>query len=201
MARRSRLLATVGIVGTVVVVLAAAGLYWFQPWKLFTHSSVDEPLPTPTGSVTAPVTPGTATGATGASADSSGPSVPPTGTSGPSTAPPGGPVVLALGEFRSGEHATSGRAQYVVLPDGERYVRLVDFSTSDGPDVRVILSTAASGSGSVDRYVELGRLKATDGNQNYSLPAGTQITEFRSVVIWCKRFDAVFGSAPVGLVS
>ncbi|WP_256794857.1 DM13 domain-containing protein [Terrabacter sp. Ter38] len=38
---------------------------------------------------------------------------------------------------------------------------------------------------------------ATDGNQNYAVPAGTDLSDLTSVVIWCDRFDVAFGSAPI----
>ena len=43
----------------------------------------------------------------------------------------------------------------------------------------------------------LGDLKATDGNQNYAVPVGTDLSGLTSVVIWCDRFDVAFGSAPI----
>ncbi|MGE5829105.1 MAG: hypothetical protein ACM30G_12215, partial [Micromonosporaceae bacterium] len=32
--------------GGLVVALIAAGLYWFQPWKLFTSKTVNDAVPT-----------------------------------------------------------------------------------------------------------------------------------------------------------
>ena len=45
-----------------------------------------------------------------------------------------------------------------------------------------------------DDFVNLGRLKANQGNQNYNLPADTDFTRFASVVIWCDRFNSAFGA-------
>ena len=55
----------------------------------------------------------------------------------PPADPPADPVVLATGSFVDGEHATTGTATVLELPDGSRYLRLENFSTSDGPDVDV----------------------------------------------------------------
>ena len=49
------------------------------------------------------------------------------------------------------------------------------------------------------RYVRLGELKATHGDQNYEIPAGADLDGLRSVVVWCDRFDVAFGTAPVAL--
>ncbi|PPK61744.1 DM13 domain-containing protein [Actinokineospora auranticolor] len=77
------------------------------------------------------------------------------------------------------------------------------FSTSDGPDVHVWLAETPAGAGwhAYDdaRTVPLGELKATDGNQNYPIPAGADLKGLRSVVIWCDRFNVAFGSAPLEL--
>ena len=42
-----------------------------------------------------------------------------------------------------------------------------------------------------------GHLKANRGDQNYVIPAGTDIASFRSAVIWCVRFKVGFGVAPL----
>jgi len=49
--------------------------------------------------------------------------------------------------------------------------------------------------GYVRSAVELGRLKATDGDFNTRVPAGTNVSRLRSVVIWCKQFAVQFAVA------
>ena len=175
---------------TAVVGLVVA-LALFQPWRLLTRSTVDEALPTATAvSAESPGPSGTATGSAAA-----------TGRHTPSAAA-AAPRVLGEGRFVDGEHATSGTARVLELADGSRVVRLEGFSTSDGPDVVVWLTDQPAGDDDWHRYddgqsVPLGALKATDGNQNYAVPAGTDLTELTSVVIWCDRFDVAFGSAPI----
>ena len=44
-------------------------------------------------------------------------------------------------------------------------------------------------------YVDLGRLKAFSGSQNYLVPAGLDIRDFRSVVIWCEQFNVLISPA------
>jgi hypothetical protein len=164
------------------------GLLLFEPWRAFTHSRVDEPVP-----VAAIETPGQ----TEAPAQAGQP------TTSQAPAPPPQPEVLAEGTFVSQEHPTSGTARVLKLTDGSRVLRLEGFSTSDGPDVHVWLTDRKPGGpdGSYDdgRYVTLGELKATDGNQNYVIPADAQLEGLRSAVIWCDRFNVAFGSAPLSL--
>ena len=114
------------------------------------------------------------------------------------------PTVLAAGTFVDGELSTSGTARILQLPDGSRFVRLEAFSTSDGPDVHVWLSDQQAGGddwGKYDdgRYVPLGSLKGTDGNQNYAIPSDAELSGLSSVVVWCDRFNVAFGSAAVAL--
>ena len=163
------------VVLVVLTVGLVVGLVLFEPWRAFTSSHVDEALPT---------------------------AAPPAAEQAVDDAP-AGPAELAKGTFVSGEHDTSGTARVLRLPDGERILRLEGFSTSDGPDVRVWLSTTKAGAdwGAFDdgRVVQLGQLKATDGNHNYAIPAGADLEGLRSAVIWCDRFNVAFGSAPLAL--
>jgi len=46
-----------------------------------------------------------------------------------------------------------------------------------------------------DAGINLGRLKGNIGDQNYAIPAGTDLSTFKSVLIWCKRFNTGFGVA------
>lgn len=54
-----------------------------------------------------------------------------------------GPTALAQGTFRGLAHDTKGAATVYRLADGTRLLRLTDFETSNGPDVRVYLVAAA----------------------------------------------------------
>lgn len=105
---------------------------------------------------------------------------------------------LSTAAFRSYEHRTSGRARVIALPGGRRYVRFEDFETSNGPALKVYLSaTPATGPGDAfdDRYVDLGDLKGNIGAQNYAVPRGVRLADYRSVVVWCARFHVPFAAA------
>ena len=112
---------------------------------------------------------------------------------------------LASGRFHSVAHETQGAATVLRLTDGKRILRLTDFSTSNGPDVRVYLVAAsdASDNDTVKRagYVELGKLKGTDGDQNYDVPSDLDLGKYRAVTIWCKRFAVNFATAPLSSTS
>ena len=98
-------------------------------------------------------------------------------------------------------HPTSGRASIYQAADGKRDLRLTNFTTSNGPDVHVLLAQSADESlkqdfvkGDLNR-VELGPLKANQGDQNYDLPDSADLSRYDAVVIYCVRFHAVFGVA------
>src|ERR671913_1065765 len=108
---------------------------------------------------------------------------------------------LASGQFHSGAHETKGTATVFQLADGKKTLRLTDFATSNGPDVHVYLVAAqdATDNDSVTKagFVDIGSLKGNIGDQNYELPANTDLTKYRAVTIWCKRFSVNFGTAPL----
>jgi|SRR6516162_1538891 hypothetical protein len=98
-------------------------------------------------------------------------------------------------------HPTSGRASIYQAPGGKRDLRLTDFMTSNGPDVHVVLAQSSDDNlkqdfvkGQLDS-VELGLLKANQGDQNYELPDSADLSRYDTVVIYCERFHAVFGVA------
>jgi len=39
--------------------------------------------------------------------------------------------------------------------------------------------------------------KATDGPFNYEVPAGTDVSQFKSAIVWCRRFSVLFAAAPL----
>jgi hypothetical protein len=45
--------------------------------------------------------------------------------------------------------------------------------------------------------LELGPLKGNEGDQNYEIPSGTDLSRFQTVSIYCERFNANFGAAPL----
>jgi hypothetical protein len=110
------------------------------------------------------------------------------------------PKVLAAGMFHSVAHTTKGTATVHETADG-RVLRLTDFATSNGPAVHVYLIAApdADDAETVKKAepIDLGEMKGNRGDQNYELPAGTDLAKYRAVTIWCARFDVNFATAPL----
>ena len=154
-------------------------LVWFQPQKLFLNKTVNEPGPGITG--TAPAGEADSNAAAGRSF-------------------PPGPQVLSSGSFRSLEHSTTGKAIVLRRPGGSLILRLEHLNTSNGPDLRVYLSRIPASSdlhAYRTGFIDLGALKGNRGSQNYVIPAGTDLSAFKSAVIWCRRFVVGFGVAPL----
>ncbi|MEU1277771.1 DM13 domain-containing protein [Streptomyces sp. NPDC005805] len=185
---RKRRRPALAVAAAVLTVALGAGLYWFQPWKLWQDRTVEESLtdataaqPARTGDATDPADGGGADGGGG-------------GATGPRT--------LADGKLISHEHATSGTVKLVRLADGSQVIRLEDLDTSNGPDLRVLLTDAPVKDGRAGwhvfdqgKHISLGKLKGNKGSQNYRIPEGIDPAAYSSVSIWCDRFDVSFGAA------
>lgn len=111
------------------------------------------------------------------------------------------PVALVSGQFHDVSHKGSGTATVYQLADGKRVLRFSNFETSNGPDVVVYLVAAedAADSASVTKagFVSLGSLKGNVGDQNYDVPADVDLSKYKAVTIWCRRFSANFATAPL----
>jgi len=90
-----------------------------------------------------------------------------------------------------GIHNAEGTAKIIPLQDNTNVLRLENLKVTNGPDLYVYLSTDKN---AVD-FVNLGRLKANNGNQNYDIPTGTDLSKYDTALIWCKAFSVLFGSA------
>ena len=153
------------------IIVVASGWYAFRPERLFVDKTVNESL----GAVT------------------------PSSTAAPAAAV--APMTLASGSFHSNAHDTRGMASVIDLGEGRRVLRLTNFATSNGPDVRIYLVAAPdvqdNATVKTAGFVELGPMKGNIGDQNYEIPATVDLANYRTVTIWCKRFSVNFGSAPL----
>lgn len=162
------------------ILAVALPLGWYLASPLFITTSIDEAPPAV------------------AASPPSAPAVP-----SPSIVPSVAPALVtaspALAERRGtfhGEddfHFGRGTARLFATADGV-FVRFENFAVRNGPDLFVYLSPNSSGYAGKGN-LELGRLKASEGNQNYRLPSGTDPAAYRSVVIWCKQFAVQFAVA------
>ena len=108
--------------------------------------------------------------------------------------------VLARGQFIHANpsdpiHYGKGR---VTVYEGVVHLE-PDFEVGPGPKFHVYLvpekEVAPSTRVAQTRYVDLGRLRAFKGSQNYALPAGVDVSRYGSVVIWCEQFGVLISPA------
>lgn len=113
----------------------------------------------------------------------------------------GGPSAQTLvsGAFHGVAHPTEGSATVYRLGDGSRILRFTSFKTWNGPDVHVYMVAAddAKDNESVKRagFIDLGTIKGNIGDQNYRLGPNVDLSKYRTVSVWCKRFSINFGAA------
>lgn len=90
-----------------------------------------------------------------------------------------------------GIHNAEGAAKVIYVEGGNDVLRLENFRVTNGPDLYVYLATDKQASD----FIDLGRLKANNGNQNYDIPEGVDLSKYYTVVVWCKQFSVFFGGA------
>jgi Electron transfer DM13 len=109
------------------------------------------------------------------------------------------PQPLVSGHFYSIVHPTEGTATIYRTGDAARVLRLTSFRTSNGPDVHVYMVAAddAKDVATVQQagFIDLGGLKGNIGDQNYLLGSDVDLSKYRAVSIWCKRFSVNFAAA------
>ncbi|MGH2739254.1 MAG: DM13 domain-containing protein [Actinomycetota bacterium] len=166
--------------------LGIFGLVWFEPHKAFIDERVDEALPTANAATRVGSTAGAA-----AETDTAGMTVRP----------------LFEGAVEPLDHGpVSGQARVLQLEDGRRFLRLEDLQVDNGPDLFVYLSSAPLDQGAADQnrflddFVDLGLLKGNIGSSNYEIRAGIDLERYRTVVIWCRRFEVGFAAASLAPV-
>jgi hypothetical protein len=183
--------ATAGIV--IPLLVLGLPLTWYLASPLVLSATIDEPAPIvavsanptqpPPSTATAPPATGSAQPAPSAAA----------------TTPSAAPLIARAGTFHGSDefHFGRGTARLIETSPGAFVVRLEDFAVRNGPDLYVYLSPDANAY--APDAIELGRLKADTGNQNYPVPAGALAdpSDAASIVIWCKQFSHLFATAPL----
>lgn len=155
---------------TLIAVLAVAGLAlaYYAVSPLFRNKKVDESLP-----MAVPVQASLATSSETGSVE-----------------PVEQTIQVSAQVLGTPAHPASGSVRIVTTP-GKTYVRYEDFKTINGPDIYVYLAKDLD----AKDFVNLGKVKATEGNINYEVPDGVDIAEYRYVLTWCKTFHVLFNYA------
>ena len=122
----------------------------------------------------------------------------------PSGAPPAAraaaPVPVATGTFIHANPSDPihwGRGKVSVY---ERAVFLEpDFEVGPGPAFHVYLVPKSGIRKNSDlgdaMFIDLGGLRAFKGSQRYAIPAGVDLKNYQSVIIWCQQFSVLISPA------
>ena len=101
-------------------------------------------------------------------------------------------MTLVSGTFVDADasHKVSGSAQVIKTTQGQ-ILRFENLEATNGPDLRIYLATDTQAT----EFIDIGKNKATIGNVNYELPQDVDLEKYDTVLIWCRAFGVLFGSA------
>ena len=100
-------------------------------------------------------------------------------------------IAIDSGFFSNGPYGSvTGRA--MIYKTGSNYeLALENFSSSNGPDLKVYLSKEKQ----PVNFVNLGSLKSTAGNQLYAIPGSVNVKDYKYALIHCQQYNHLFGFA------
>lgn len=99
--------------------------------------------------------------------------------------------IILQGTFTSGVHSTSGKV--FVYEDKNKNYSLVfeNFKTDAGPDLRIYLAEDKV----LSNFTQITDKVNTNGSYIVAIPTSIDLKKQTTVVIWCKAFSVLFGSA------
>ena len=166
---------TLIIIGGIIILAAGLAVGWYLASPLFINNRVDEAFPVEVAKVIPVVE---------KEEEMEG---------------DGGITAVLSGNFTDADAAHKGSGTATIYRQGtELILRFEEFSVTNGPDLHVYLSTSASPTDDIGEYIDLGELKGNIGDQNYDIPAGTDLSQYQSIIIYCEPFHVVFSTAALG---
>ena len=99
-------------------------------------------------------------------------------------------TVLFSGSFSSEVHTTSGKVSVVKTTDGKNLLRLEGLISDGGPDLRLYLAEDKKATNAIEIVT-----KPKNGTYDLPIPAGLDFKKHKYVLIWCKQYTVLFGSA------
>lgn len=91
--------------------------------------------------------------------------------------------------FSNGSYGVVKGTARIYLTNGKYQLALEDFSTSNGPDLKVYISKEQQ----PVNFVNLGSLKSISGNQVYDIPDGVNVKDYTYALIFCQQYSHLFG--------
>lgn len=115
-------------------------------------------------------------------------------------------VTHASSLWRKAKYDVDGSFRIVETRRGDAVERALvlseDFETEDGPDLKVVLSprgyTDVRSKNALEDGLVLGLLEDSSGASRFPIPAGTDLADYRSVLIHCEQYTVLWAAAPLG---
>ena len=101
--------------------------------------------------------------------------------------------VKHYGQFVNGAYGTTMGSAKVLLQQSVYTLVLDSFNVSGGPDLHVYLSKEMQ----PIHFIDLGRLRTTNGTQVYSIAGMPDFNEYKFALIHCQQFNHLFGYANI----
>ena len=101
-----------------------------------------------------------------------------------------GQALLYQGTFENAVHPTSGTVRVYEDKDKNRTLVFENFKTDSGPDLRIYLAEDKS----VTNFIQVTNI-VKNGNSFVTIPMNANLQKQNHVLIWCKQFSVLFGSA------
>ena len=102
-------------------------------------------------------------------------------------------VLKYEGSFVSGPYGTVTGLARIYLKNGTYTLALENFTSSNGPDLKVYLSKEQF----PVNFISHGNLKSVNGNQLYPIAGNPGFSEYKWVLIHCEQYNHLFGSAEI----
>lgn len=164
--------------GAAALLLAGASAAWYLGSPLFITTYANEALPTAALRTPAP---------TFGTAPPNAAEPQPRASAGDAT-----PRVLVRGDLGFVDNLHHGKGEVRLIQVGaDRFVRFETVTITNAPDVHIYLSKDTGGRYNEANTVYLGPMKATSGSFNYAIPASVDVSQFKSVVVWCRAFTTL----------
>ena len=100
-------------------------------------------------------------------------------------------MVKYNGMFENGPYGNTSGTAKIYLQEGKYILALENFNTSNGPDLHVYLSKEKL----PVNFIDLGKIKSTNGNQVYTISGNFSPADFKYALVHCQQFNHLFGSA------
>ena len=99
-------------------------------------------------------------------------------------------IALYSGVFVSEVHTTSGKVSVMKTTDGKNLLRIEALISDGGPDLRLYLAEDKKALNAIEIVT-----KPKNGTYDLPIPSGVDYSKHKYVLIWCKQFTVLFGSA------